>query len=119
MTTQTLTITEFLLARIAEDEAVAGYGESARGDDWALGWVYDQGDAIEIRRSRVLAECEAHRRIVEEHTSDWIGCERCVLGVTVEWGDPEVDYYDGPCLTMRALASVYADHPDYREEWRV
>ena len=43
--------------------------------------------------ARVLAECDAKRRIVERR-----------------------NHLDGP--TLRALAAVYADHPDWREEWK-
>jgi hypothetical protein len=99
--------------------AVAGYGESARGDDWALGWVYDQGDAIEIRRSRVLAECEAHRRIVEAYR----GLRTMASNFSNEGANGEAEtaraMYAGLDLALRALASVYADHPDFREEWRL
>jgi hypothetical protein len=42
--TRTMTLSEFLLARIAEDEESRGYTEESRG--------------------QVLAECEAKRRIV-------------------------------------------------------
>jgi hypothetical protein len=39
-----------------------------------------------------------------------VACEMCgsVDDSPVEW----------PCETLLALASVYADHPDYRDEWR-
>lgn len=50
--------------------------------------------------ARVLAECEATRRIVEWATTE--GHE--------QWGV-------GPVLNLLALP--YADHPDYRAEWRV
>ena len=26
--------------------------------------------------------------------------------------------FDYPCLTLRALAAVYSDHPDYDPAWR-
>lgn len=43
--------------------------------------------------ARVLAEVEAKRRMVDEHGN-------------------------GTCRTLRLLALPYADHPDYRPEWR-
>jgi hypothetical protein len=90
-----MTITEFLLARIAEDERVAR--ADLASDAW--GNPYGDGTGIELTftSERVLSECEAKRQIVflTEH-----GC-----------GD---DYE----RVQRALASVYADHPDFREEWR-
>jgi hypothetical protein len=90
-----LTVSEFLLARIAEDEGTRAVPGGGR---WAV--VTDQ-EVAEAERWR--AECEAKRRIVREH--DAAGCDYC----------PEVV---DDCPTLRALAAVYRDHPDYREEWQ-
>jgi len=151
----TLTLTDFLLARIAEDEAVAqaavwsspdpdwdgvdawdaevAFGEMAVGPDRGSptdaavvigpfrGGLHMTGKATERRNgvvaqhiarhdpARVLAECEAKR---------WI----------VAWCDPLYDddgkpFGGGGCTeawwdSLQALALPYADHPDYREEWR-
>lgn len=70
--------------------------------------------------ARVLAECEAKRRIVELHQPHVLlqGGAYCdCQGIELEgsWGGRE-DIY--PCDTLLALASIYADHPDFREEWR-
>lgn len=98
-------LTEFLLARIAEDES--------RVRD--LGGGATQGDAL-INPARLLYECTAKRMIVAVHSISPVAPakddaaqqrERCV--------------HDGtsyPCLTLRALALPYADHPDFRLEWR-
>jgi hypothetical protein len=94
-------ITEFLEARIAEDEARARYVEEY-GDTGGL-----------FRPARVLAECAAKRAIVEMHETyaaaitesvgiAWVGA-RCGQEVT---GD-----------ALKSLASVYADHPDFSTEW--
>ena len=103
-----MTLTEFLLARIAEDESRA---ESVRDFIPEFG---DQGEYI--NPARVLAECEAKRRIVELHS--WGEGHEC----SVFDGSGEVDncrYVIGDeCSTMQLLASVYADHPDFRSEWR-
>lgn len=84
-----MTLTDFLLARIAEDEMRA---RLAARQDWM--------------DRRLLAECEAKRRIVGRH--DVVdaagGCAFC--------GEP------APCEHLRILASVYADHRDYDERWR-
>lgn len=105
-------LVEFLLARIGEEEnaakIAAGVPEAAM-------------NLTRWHSTHVLADCEARRRIVELHAP--LDCE----GVTVcsECGPDEdvrfrVEAYGRgwPCLTMRVLAQVYADHPDYREEWR-
>jgi hypothetical protein len=153
MTTQTLTLPDFLLARFAEDEAVARAAQvpvDPRWPDepWLCAWTND-ADGIartgwdHLQRfspARVLADCEAKRRIVAEHGWEYADpyeswkddgyrakwgddrdkrhCTRCGgtqshpnLGITaasVSW----------PCLTLRALAPPYADHPDYRQEWK-
>jgi hypothetical protein len=95
-----MTLTEFLLARIAEDEESARFAMS-RNDggalDYAGQWFGAVGHAERWEPVRVLAECEAKRRIVE----------RCRAS-NGYWG-AEVE---------RMLALPYADHPDYREEWK-
>lgn len=141
-----MTLTEFLLARIADDEAAAHNAAEGPWDTWridgtqALG-VYsvprlpgnrgviaiadrrdydayehrdsteamDPGDARHIARwnpARVLAECEAKRRIVavcEPQLGSGGGHdEEAVLANSV----------------LRALADPYADHPNYQQEWR-
>lgn len=70
--------------------------------------------------ARVLAECVAKRRIVELHsryecdTAGYPGHERCgEIAVCDKCDDARF-----PCDTLRLLALPYADHPDWREEWR-
>ena len=106
-------LVEFLLARVEEDEGVARRTD-ADGGAWFddLAWLdsaLDPGglDPETPRRAisehvarhspdRVLAECEAKRRIIDLYTE------------TMEW----------PLhLAVGALAQPYRDHPDWREEW--
>lgn len=112
-------LTEFLLARVAEGEAVAlGVNRwvyehlNEAGDEHTTGPYLEHFDP-----ARALAECEAKRAIVALH----------VLGEP--WDEPvdemlgscaACDYQSAswPCPTLRILALPYADHPDYREEWR-
>jgi hypothetical protein len=123
MTTSTLTVTEFVSARIAEDEGVARSAEESGGGDWWTieemvprvgGRVYDLSDADHIAMfgpARVLAQCAAMRKIVEYHD----GRHEC--------SGPDdnncmwIEHADD-CPTMLALASIWSDHPDWREEWR-
>lgn len=106
------TLTEFLLARYAEDEAVARRFHP----DESL-HVHFAGDAEPTAlytAARVLAECEAKRRIVEHHEV-WHGhCEVCAEEEV--WG--ERSSMTAPCPTLRLLALPYADHREFREEWR-
>lgn len=116
-----MNITEFLLARISEDEAVA---QTAAADNDSARWnvieivyegihVYARPSGLDaeggrgettahIQRhdpARVLAECAAKRAI--------IALDICVA----------CDVEDQPCGhmydTLEALARVYADHPDF------
>jgi hypothetical protein len=145
--TVTMTLTEFLLARIAEDEAAAKAAQYVTADDlsdhheprwwvkeehgriYAGGWlrVVDGGAPAGERSfvntaalphiarhdpARILAECAAKRRIVDMHGDSEPGryvddppeCTRC-----------DEPY---PCEDLRAIALPFADHPDYREEWK-
>lgn len=124
VTTQTLA--DFLLARIAEDEAAATAALASRTRPRSTPpgrWIQStpgacvlDGGPNSVARSatagviahiarhdpaRVLAECEAKRRIVGQ-------VERNVRDVTGGWLD----------RILHLLALPYADHPDYRDEWR-
>jgi hypothetical protein len=125
----------FLLARVAEDEAVANRFNGSAYSRWkfepdpnrsriggrvvgltpyaevANDWSSPHGPAGYIGISphiarwdpaRVLAECDAKRRIAEDlnhsqpHDSDWLTAQ----------------------TVLRLLVLPYSDHPDYRAEWR-
>ena len=104
-----MTLTAFLLARIAEDEARrVAYWHDVDCDRAASATA----NCTCGSQARVLAECEAKRRIVEEamvwleDASDWR---------TVESQDEE-----GAPVSQRILhllAQPYADHPDFQPEW--
>lgn len=122
-----MTITEFLLARIADDEA--GAGAIPHDRPWLVGLT----DPRRIRR-----ECAAKRRIVEQasatptcggHDPEFYAHFEAEYGFTPARHLPE-EYAAGcdGCAAaesvgiqdqtyLRALATIYADHPDYREEW--
>jgi hypothetical protein len=100
-----VTLTEFLLAQLGDEaERLVHEFDCDRFE------VYDHGcrqgkcdcDATE----RLLADVEAKRRIVEQ-ARDYIP--------ELEHGDNGEWAFD---LVLRLLAVPYADHPDYREEWR-
>ena len=145
MTTETLTITDFLLARIAEDEERARGAQrdaawaGGKGASWLVEATPDGSEILTPSRdgrhaivvyaeagtpaagvanhiahhdpARVLAECEAKRRIVELHDQE----------LKVALRNRDASAFGGEVmhdLVLCALASVYADHPDYRDEWR-
>jgi hypothetical protein len=144
-------LTEFLLARIAEDEATARGAHPGPWNHWPeAGWieVYQGGPTTEggpygdviaqgIRPTgsgtdwntptgkgpytgtehtadhicrhdpaRVLAECEAKRLVIQ-------AVDSMEARIAQEWGESDDD--PDPII---AMAAVYADHPDYRLEWR-
>jgi hypothetical protein len=143
-----LTLAEFLLARIAEDETYARnasggqrgvypplhwYVEEEGGfDSWAISTgdneedanlcvtCNDSGgnellerDARHMARwdpARVVTECEAKRRIVAN-------CE--AFSTNGPTGTPPLPNLRFAGVTiLRLLALPYADHPDYRQEWK-
>lgn len=120
MTTPPLTLADFLLQRITDDEAVARdgfgptvYGEGVQGDYAALE-VAEMGraeGASELGYShvlrwmpiRVLAECAAKREVIRIAGS--IG------------GHFEPDAGRLAPQILRALAQPYADHPSFDSRW--
>jgi hypothetical protein len=101
--TTAMNLTEFLDARITEDE-VGWKAVRAREDDAGLSvTLFHHGKPL---ADRMLTECAAKRRILDladEHTdsADPIGH----LGTMYYTDDYE--------SVLRALALPYADHPDY------
>lgn len=67
----------------------------------------------------MLADIAAKRAIVQLHReTDWfspskLGCEICHDDPS--WGP---DVIEGPCATLRLLASAYADRPGYDAAWK-
>jgi hypothetical protein len=128
----------FLLARIEREEQFARFV----GDDKPQWHLYDgdavtsddgttlvaecqmRSDAEHIVRwdpARVLAECDAKRRILAEHEPGIdLGEAYCITCTPTSdsTGAPMVYGNEWPCRTMRALTLPYADHPDYDEAWR-
>ncbi|MCZ2821311.1 DUF6221 family protein [Modestobacter sp. VKM Ac-2977] len=130
---------DFLLARIAEDEAVARAAFQQVKERVVGGWYWsDAGDAVFLDDTptpvacgpwkqpmhqpsaqhmvrwdpeRVLAECLAKRRIVESAQRAFRGRE--------EFGRSPLERgaASGFGLAVTLLAMAYADHPEYREEY--
>lgn len=88
----------FLHARLDEDEANEHLDRISAEDRAALLADFDAGESpeyphMEVGFGRWLAEVQA---------------KRTILGLM---GDPDA-------MILRVLALPYADHPDYRPEWR-
>lgn len=102
-----MTITEFLLARIAEDEADAN-GEDEDYADTTLFPTIDSDHQARWHTDRVRAECAAKRAIIDMALDLQLSpTERLPAWVPAN-GE----------LALRHLAAVYANHPDYRQEWK-
>lgn len=110
-----MTLLGFLEARIAELEveardALAPLGDGPRrgfystvgphGDDWGL-------YTFHVPPARVLAECEAERRIID--------AARAKYEDSLQGGDDTTSLAEE---VLHALALPYSDHPDYDEAWR-
>jgi hypothetical protein len=121
-----MTITEFLTARLDEDEAVALRADDFEVEEftWAsVDYWCASNDAHGMRWSpkRVVADVAAKRAIVE-----WCSERDRVYIGGIGWGDPADtrsyipgDYLrPGDAPILRMLALPYADHPDYQEEWK-
>jgi hypothetical protein len=103
-----LTLPEFLLARIAEvEKAGRPHWDSCRVVRWAGTGKPAQCDCHQPARGQAM--CEAHRRIAESFRWYQDNAGRGSLSPAA-YGLAEAH--------AKALALPYADHPDYRPEWR-
>ena len=139
-----MTIVEFLNARLDEEEQAA---RAAHRDTWVAsqrGGVVDLDDtdghevaggdgglslvdAEFMARhdpARVLREVAAKRSILTAHTpTEWPTGAPAICPTCARWdwevamGDDAATAVNHPCETLRHLASVHADHSDYRKEW--
>lgn len=104
METKAQTLTEFLLARVSDDEDEAKrvlFANDLHG--LPLGWG-----------ERMLTECQAKRRIIASHQYTDDGAHVCADPTS---GLGEEFYVNEACPTLAALAMLYADHEDYRVAW--
>lgn len=141
-TTEAVTLTGFLLDRIAEDELAAR--RAASHVEWVrmCDWVAERSDpdvglyVLDHQPERVLAECEAKRGLltfVLEHGATVDGEYGCCHdadallagGRVAEFEGDEFDPLPVDCPGAKAalpglllLALPYAGHPGYREEWK-
>jgi len=119
-----MTITEFLEARIAEDEKLAEAASvSMHGQRHTESWDYasyvlsSERDATEAQDkfitewwpARVLAECAAKRAII----AVWPDLFGAWTAEQAEAATAVKDHM------RRALAAAYADHTDFRQEWKL
>lgn len=137
MTGPSMSVVDFLLARIAEDEASARsvidceyaqykgrWREACSGviDTGAPGieWLIPTADSalsrfiVEQDPDRVLSEALAKRRIVTLHRGDH---ECSSYNTSIGEDDGCAWIVNGGCSTLYAIARVYSSHPDFDLEW--
>jgi hypothetical protein len=134
-------ITAFLTARLGEDEAAA---KAVAGRSRFV--VVDEDVCRYIARhdpARVLREVEAKRKILALHKIDSEPETVHILHHDKKWNtgweetketgrlsywcavcdhDRDYGHIGGPnegCETLRALAAVWSNHPDYNPDWAV
>ena len=101
------TITDFILARVAEDERAAHYAmtrDPLNDRDTEGWWIGHYQHYTRHDPARVVAQCEAIRRVV-------LSCSE------MQMSGVEMAAYLAT-QTIRTLALAHADHPDFREDWR-
>ena len=105
-----MTLTEFLLARIAEDEAVARKAMRFYQHVLGIPHYFMPPNGKEFPDPRIsmtpvaaLAECASKRAIV---------------GIAKSSESGDCGWYLTFNLALKALALPYADHPDFDESWR-
>jgi hypothetical protein len=136
-----MTITEFLEARITEDEerearkfrdkpgALAGYTVTSTSEGEfgvALKGSTERPRFMSIAEYverfcepapdvRILAECAAKRAIIKYHAEMVEAVEYLSAALPGNLNqEPDALWRTAP---LRALAAVYKDHPDYDEDW--
>lgn len=105
-------LVEFLLARIAEDEEMAHDVQSYLSPKDTIDVFLTRREGDESRSkvvrpydpARALADCKAKREIVD-------------LIALTDSPACHVDAWTVAKRAVRAIAMIYAEHPDFREEW--
>jgi Family of unknown function (DUF6221) len=112
-TVQMVAIGEFILARVDDDAFLAEHMLTRRGQVISVTQSSSDVAAVDVRDpGRMISSSDARRRIVLDHRvggagRGWTPCACGRPGSACP-----------PCHTLRALAMEWADHPDYRAEWR-
>jgi hypothetical protein len=120
-----MAISDFILARVTEEENLAHAAIDGRplDDRWS-----SPSDGDHFNRWnpwRVQSACLVRRLLVRAHANAGPhvvrvpGAKLELVGAVCatcrdESGQPAA----WPCYTLRLLASEWADHPDYRHAWR-
>lgn len=120
-----LMINDFILARVSEEEALAHAALDHLGPelDWdapSVGEHFDRWNPW-----RVESACIGRRLLVKAHrnagpaVTQLPGKDHELYSATcATCGGSTEQPAPWPCYTLRVLAMEWANHPDYRPEWR-
>ena len=112
-----MTETEFLKARISEDERTAGAASDANLWRWSQQGrmvIDDAGHMQRFTPARMLAECAAKREVIATYEGAVREAERLSgssLSSLLRWT------VSGLRDAVHILATVYRDHPDWDPDW--
>lgn len=102
---------EFIQARLAEDEAAA-----LRATNWLGPWE------LENTHHHTAADADFFSRNTARRVRREVEAKRALLamakGALHAFGVKDSEWLRWHEPALRHLAVVYADHPDYDEEWR-
>jgi hypothetical protein len=119
-----LTISDFILARVSEEEALAHSALDHLGPEFS--WE-DQpaGEHFEHWNPwRVESACLVRRLLVKAHrnagpaVTQRAGEPKLYAATCATCGRSTEQPAPWPCYTLRVLALDWANHPDYQPEWR-
>ena len=133
-----MTLTDFILQRVAEDEAptfeivpdprnpgyvghaclICGTGPTFGGTVEAITEIAEEHAEQVHRRSRVLAECEAKRQMVADYLTFQRVSDERAEGTPLPQALTAAGIARGMWHALQILALPYADHEDYRQEWK-
>lgn len=122
-----MTITEFLIARLDEDESIARMADSVSsqpdevdGDPAAAAPSLPQQQRHIDRWSpaRVLVDIAAKRTIVQTYEELGQVLTKALDGGHADEAAVTRNLFAGLQVAVLAHAMTFADHPDYREEWQ-
>jgi hypothetical protein len=107
----TLSIVDFLNARLDEDEATAQRVQPNQSPTELRAMVGREGGEpfLIVASERVLREVAAKRAMLNMHYEVAVDLPWCAECETVR---------GFPCRTLKHLAAVYSDHPDYQDGWK-
>lgn len=114
-----MTITEFLLARLDEEERVAQAASRYEGGAFGSWAPYREGSPPEICEqvkrnspSRTLADCDSKRRLIGFVAIDANSEPRGPLGESMDWNQTATG-------VLMLLAAPYIDHRDFDAAWAI